>query len=195
VAAAYIFFFFFFFFFFVFGPFSSLFLFWSAPGPVLHFRKGQFIMRRLVLKGDTADWFFGALVEDEKMEGWFPSSLVQRSRPVRGDSLDSFSSSNLLMHSSSSSVSFSVSDLKQESAAPPPSEPMMECLKVCRVTSDYKPSDSSHLALRDGEIVAVFAETETLAKCFMLDGRVGSVPSKILSVVHSKKPDAPLGRR
>ncbi len=180
-----------------------------APGPLLSFKSGQFIMRRLVLKGDSADWFFGA--DEAGREGWFPAAVVQRSRPSRGDSSLSSSSSlslslssslashNSLMTSppkpsSSSGVSFAALAAESRAAEQAP-EQVLECLKVCRATCDYAPTDPSHLQLKDGDIVAVYHETETLNKCYMLDGRMGTVPSKVLSVVHSVKPDIPLGRK
>jgi hypothetical protein len=150
---------------------------------LLFFKKDEFVYRYL----KNGEWLFGS--KDAK-EGWFPATLVERSRPQRSEA--SFGSSNALM----STVSFAGS-LEGEvlSAAPAAAKvATADCIKVVRATSDYTPADGKHLKLVDGDIVAVTEETDSLLTGYTLDGRMGCVPSKLVSVVHSAKPGVVLGR-
>lgn len=149
-------------------------------------------MRSLVLKTEEdSEWFFGSLLSDPKVEGWFPARLVKRSRPVRGElaggesfnssfSEGGFPSSNNLM--SPPSVTFNSASLAEFTAQQPAADVLLECIKVCRVTVDYdKPSEPTHLSVKDGDIVAVYSEADAFAKCYTLDGRMGTLPSKVPS--------------
>ncbi len=144
-------------------------------------------MQRVSRKGD---WFFGT--NKDNKEGWFPESMVQRSRPQRGDNA-SMSSDNALM----AGVTFSArADDSPPKIVAPPAETAVECIKVVRATCDYNQStDEKHLKLAEGDVVAVTEENDTFMTGYLLDGRQGIVPSKVVSVIHSLKPGVILGRR
>jgi hypothetical protein len=90
----------------------------------------------LKLQGETADWFYGALM-DGGGEGWFPASLVARSRPVRGElSTQSFSSNSLTgntlatnAYGAPPSVSFSSASGDVKMAQEPDAPAAVECVK------------------------------------------------------------------